>query len=460
MMRLVQINSMDDIRSNFKLFALLLIMLPFSGMLSAQHPSYVYAYVSQDNVGNVQISTVDPGDNTSSILTTFTTPNQRHIVHTAVNADGSWIALVPFVAPEEVGAIQLINPTTLETREIPANLSFLMGGKSFTLAGPQQRFVWSPDGDKLAFTSFHEGTRDVYVYSLAQDSLVKITDNSDSENRIVWSNDNTQLAILKTTCTTSDNCIASINIVDAANPALQATVIMLPSGGSSLFEYEICHMKWSPDDRYIAFAQICDASLYSNAKEVYLLDVQQQTIEEITSYILDTTIPEGVPFLTRFGGYALLWTDLQTLLIGSAIIASTETDFTTQTVSYSLSSGSLTTLSTTAMAQEWTANPMTNQLAYRANTGSYFYQQGSSVKIATYNNNMLEEVYSVQAGCDLSWSPDGLWLAATNRGLPLESCSDPIQGIQFVNGQNGALSQYNVASTIIDQPIGWVIGKG
>ncbi len=437
------------------LFSVLLFCLSQSVSLLAQPASYVYAYLSQDRVGNVQISTVDPGDNTSSILTSFTTPNQQQIIHTVANADGTWIALVPYVVYGETNpTIRLLNTVTLEIRDVMVNLA-LSSDQYIRLSDPQQFIGWSPDGTKLAFESFHDGSMDVYVYALADDTLTQITDNEGYETRISWSNDGTRLAILHDVCINVDACIADLNIINVSNSTVEVTVPISWEGGS-LYEQEICHVKWSPDDSYVAFMQICDGSLYATVKEVYLLDVQQQTLHEVTNYTRETDLPDDSFYMIRAAAYDLIWDDPQTLLIGSSIKTGTATNFTTQTVSYSLTNQTLTPLNTTAMAQEWAVNPVTNQLAYRASTGAYFDQQNSAVKIATYNNNILNEFYTVATGCDLRWSPDGLWLAATNRGLPLESCSDPIQGIQFVSGQNGAVTQHNVASTIFDKPIGWV----
>ncbi len=54
--------------------------------------------------------------------------------------------------------------------------------------------AWSPDGDKVAFTSFMDGQPDIYVVSSSGEDLIRLTENSDFEIGVQWSPDGQQLA--------------------------------------------------------------------------------------------------------------------------------------------------------------------------------------------------------------------------------------------------------------------------
>jgi hypothetical protein len=115
----------------------------------------------------------------------------------AVSPQGGYVAFVIWeedfsnktlqIMSLPAGEIAATIPLTTEETEPGMNVQ---PGNDFLLWEAIGEFAWSPDGDKLAFTGFLEGmTLDVYVYSIANDKVIRLTDGSTEAFKLHWSPD-------------------------------------------------------------------------------------------------------------------------------------------------------------------------------------------------------------------------------------------------------------------------------
>lgn len=115
----------------------------------------------------------------------------------AVSPQGGYVAFVTWEKDYSNKTLQILRLPTgeiiasilLTTEETEPGLS-LQPGNDFSLWEAIGEFAWSPDGDMLAFTGLLEGmTSDVYVYSIANDKVTRLTDGPTEAFKLHWSPD-------------------------------------------------------------------------------------------------------------------------------------------------------------------------------------------------------------------------------------------------------------------------------
>lgn len=57
--------------------------------------------------------------------------------------------------------------------------------------------AWSPDGNRIAFTSLRSGQPDIYVYNFKDSTLLRLTDKRNVEKQPAWSPSGTQIAFVR-----------------------------------------------------------------------------------------------------------------------------------------------------------------------------------------------------------------------------------------------------------------------
>ncbi len=58
--------------------------------------------------------------------------------------------------------------------------------------------AWSPDGDRIAFSSDRDGDNEIYVMNAAGSGVVRLTDDTDDDSCPVWSPDGSRIAFIST----------------------------------------------------------------------------------------------------------------------------------------------------------------------------------------------------------------------------------------------------------------------
>ncbi|MEM6801450.1 MAG: S9 family peptidase [Bacteroidota bacterium] len=113
------------------------------------------------------------------------------------------------------------------------------------------QFVISPDGKQIAFTSRFENRRnqgnlsEIYLYTLADSSTKKLTDNNAPEGSLAWSPDGKQISFMTGDTEEWELKNAKIWLLDLATEKVQNL--------SGKFEGNIRNYYWSPDSKNIYF---------------------------------------------------------------------------------------------------------------------------------------------------------------------------------------------------------------
>jgi hypothetical protein len=327
----------------------------------------------------------------------------------------------------------------------------------------------------LAFNAARQDAEDhievkTYVYSLTTDTLVYIP-TVGRPYQIAWSQDSTNLAVLSWLPCDDVGYVCHQNILETFS---------IPDGVRQSMTSEIddvfqpCHLQWAPDGQHMAFEMDC-ADMYQYLHDLFIWDVAQPTISRLTGY----TVQPGEQLQSFDVTYDTIWYDPQTLLVGigaSPFLRHDPEETTIRTSAYTIA-GEETEVATN-VAADWALNPVTDEIAFRAEIVEAMYDEGTdevkywrgfivqdaSVQIATFDGQNFSIVANAPAGCNLDWSPDGVYLAYERRGAPGPDrwwCREPLEGLAFVNAQTGQLAEYSLLPFRTDEvsvrSIGWIL---
>jgi hypothetical protein len=220
---------------------------------------------------------------------------------------------------------------------------------------------------------------------------------------------------------------------------------------------DACHFSWSPDQTRIVFDNKChflSSSLVSYG-EVIQWNLATNEVSPVTAY----TIPpweqtEGVP--DGAGDYSTLWLDVETLLLSvihydlmgseDGLIPNPSTQVV-GTAMYGFPSLEWEWLSEEYVS-EWAYNPTTEQVAYEVrrldiSDPEYYRWVQNRVEIASFNQGELIPQYVAPTGCNLQWSPDGMWLVYHTPGRDEIGRNDchRWRSLMFVNSSTGEVSE-------------------
>jgi len=445
-------------------FMLVCSMLVRTSTMTAQTSanSYRYAYTLRQ-LGSININLIDP-ENLGNPPTSLSIPIPSNYLIAKAYASPSteWIALLFSIQGFPNTNIKLINTHSSAIRSLPEFFSLSDTSGS---GEPEQILAWSPDSQYIAFRGKLDDTQgqsDIYLYSLASDSVVNLTHDAATQYQISWSRDSHSLAVFSEQC--SATCQPNIDIFNIPSTNRQSSVnltslISLVSTMTVPSRTTLCHFDWSPDGQYISFIMGCGIDdLYFS--EIYLLTVGSGSLTALTSF---TTSPAQLaqgPSSEFSTMYAPFWINATTLLLGAYIqehVLDQVQRTVQQTSSYTPPNNTPTILNN-AINEEWSANPVTGELALRSfSLDAAETVQNASVQLATLNGSILTVSRSMQAGCSLSWTPDGNILSyyvPSNSYIRCKSANFA-SSLMFFNKTTGQVTSY---STLGQNPlgIGWV----
>ncbi len=446
----------------FTLSTLILGTLLF-GKMSAQSETLVYAFAYQpEYYGAVTINLLDVApDQITSTAFQVEPPlgDEIYLRDAALSPAGAWIALL-FKDRHRMGYLRLVNIQTREIRDVSGVVYFYEYYDLYL--GEQEHLRWSPDGEYLAFNaSADEVGIDTYIYNVRDDLLINLTVDDKEQHQFAWSANSSQLVVQTEGDCQYVGCEQLLQIFEV-NGQLTGTILVDPIPlTSNISAAALCALEWSPDDQHIAFSAGCAAGV-NLSSEVYIADVQDQTVERITNIISD-----NLDDLTIYvqAGYELEWVNSHQLLIGAGWTIGT---FNTSTFIYDLEDQRLTEISANVLQNTrlFAGELAFTQLAPSVTPDDLSRSVSTDIAILS-DTSTLNVVYSHLPGCDLDWSPDGELLAYSVLPTTRRACGNYgfAEVLAFVQRTSGEIQIYpipdDVDSSVLGGqtifPLGWVV---
>jgi Tol biopolymer transport system component len=137
---------------------------------------------------------------------------------------------------------------------------------------------WSPDGQKIAFSSDRDGDSEIYVMNKDGSNLVQLTNNSGYDGHPRWSPDGSMIAF-ETDRDGGDWDIFVMN-VDGSHP--RPVTVNTDSNDWMPF--------WSPDGKWLVFVSGMDGD-----NELYIIDINGQNQQKLTSNDYADESPVWIP---------------------------------------------------------------------------------------------------------------------------------------------------------------------
>ncbi len=425
--------------------------------IAGQDNHYYYAYAFQILGGNIAVFAVDPLNPSESIhLFNTLAPSDAILYGALASPDGQWIALVLF-SPYGQSVIRLVNVNNAEIIDIPLEVGFgiFIEYEEPDLLGQPQGIAWSPNSLYLGFIGDDGETTNLYAYDMVHRALIQITSDS-RKYTLVWSPDSQHLATSSTDCSTG-LCNIQIETYNFDSKQREAIVSVGLEGSGG--EAGLCQIRWSPDSHYVSFAKSCDILDNARPKELYLLDSVENRLNQLTDYTTIAIQPPGAPidfYPIRWAAYDSVWVDDHTMLVGSVHAEDTLDNAISQIIAYDVQTQTQSILRDDIMATNWAINPVSRATAFHSVTGYRRPQNHLDVQVATYANGVLSTTITAPVGCNLAWSPDGEYLAYTDRGQPLVHCYSSVDGIVFIAGSTGQVINQPLSASGSIWPVGWV----
>lgn len=459
----------------YKLVAvfIMFVFLSIVGFLLAPvaiaQSAFAYAYLIVAEDGSTQLQIVSQTDVRSLPVVIL---NGRQAPFEAfASPSGQWVALPLLATNQRDFLIQILNPNSGEYRDV---VQGLLAGRPVGFVGLDQNLVWSPDGRYLALNVASTGDQsrgdlDVLVYSLEDGRLTDLTSDQSDQFRVAWSPDTMKIATSTEDCSQPNQpCRLQLEVFNVSRQVREtSTDVSFLSRGSAVPGTSVCNLNWSPDGRYVSFISGCNSTVPQYPIEAYVWDTIENNVAQVTSFTVEAANrPQGA--IIR-GSYDAIWTNAQTLVVGAAVQINTDA-VSTQTVAYTVPEISSTILSSMA-TRGWSLNPVSGQLAFQvieeAPNITDVFQSSEPVRITPPDMSLSESlaatdaasIFTAQAGCDLSWSPDGSTLAFTIRAD--DNCRLSVERIVFLDAQPGATREHVIPTNIAIArivPIGWVAG--
>jgi hypothetical protein len=239
----------------------LLVINAFAGQTSFTHPTsaqvnqYFYAYVYQVPLGGpIVIKAVNPDIPTDSILLYSTTlPGNAPLYGALASPDGQWIVLIPDAVGDSLRLIEVATGQMRDVRYMGLAFDFPDGA----LLGQLQNIAWAPNSQSLAFAALITNHMiDVFVYSLADDTLTNLSNDPALQFAVAWSSDSNYLASGGLACDGAD-CDVQIDVFDWTTRSRVTSQSPVWADQTSINTIA-CQLHWSPDAHYLSFVASCD----------------------------------------------------------------------------------------------------------------------------------------------------------------------------------------------------------
>lgn len=137
--------------------------------------------------------------------------------------------------------------------------------------------MWSPDGQKIAFSSDRDGDSEIYIINKDGTNLIQLTQNKAYDGRPSWSPDGTKIVFE----TDRDGGDWDIDIMDAdgSNPkpvTINATTDFSPA--------------WSPDGNWLVYVSNNEGN-----NELYIIQINGENQKRLTNNTYNDITPIWIP---------------------------------------------------------------------------------------------------------------------------------------------------------------------
>lgn len=141
--------------------------------------------------------------------------------------------------------------------------------------------AWSPDGNKIVFSSNKDGDLEIYIFELGTNQApIQVTNNTIDDYRASWSPDGTK--IVYTSRISVDN--PEIFVIDLSNATLPTAGINVTNNSKNDTD-----ATWSPDSKRIAFI-----SNRLGSEEIFIMDADGNNIEKLTNTLEAESKPRWI----------------------------------------------------------------------------------------------------------------------------------------------------------------------
>jgi Tol biopolymer transport system component len=137
---------------------------------------------------------------------------------------------------------------------------------------------WSPDGQKIIFSSDRDGDGEIFVVNADGSNLVKLTDNSNYDGRPRWSPDGTLISF-ETDREGTDWDIYIMN-ADGSHPR----PVMSSTDSNEWLQ------SWSPDGDWLVYVSDVDGS-----NELYIIEINGRNQQKLTANSFADQLPVWIP---------------------------------------------------------------------------------------------------------------------------------------------------------------------
>jgi WD40-like Beta Propeller Repeat len=288
--------------------------------------------------------------------------------------------------------------------------------------------------------------------------LTNLTNDDVDQSDVAWWPDSSRIATFTRPCTVNISCVEQLEVYELSSRSRTAAIdlSLLPILGHSA-----CNPKISSDGQYIAFISNCGTGIgmaMDFPNEIYLANWRTGELTQVTAFAPETF--QGIFIAT----YNHVWFDSDTLLIGASYHIGEQPEQHPLQI-YDVDA-KVQKIISTDVGTEFAVNPLTRQIAFRNAT------DGSQIELISpdrLDNSATDfsidavatPIASVEPGCELEWSPDGILIAYTTDANG--DCQGILESITLINSQTQQVFQHTVSLDDTDSngdviPLGWIAG--
>ena len=150
-----------------------------------------------------------------------------------------------------------------------------------TDSGRNENPKFSPDGSRIAFSSYRDGSRQIYIMNINGSNQKRITFTNDGIGRYEWSPDGSQIAFIRRS---GNN--AKIYIMDSDG----SNIRQITDEKDSILDFD-----WSPDGSRLVYVGTINENGFPPIEDIYTIETDGSNEMRLTSGFNHTKNPDFSP---------------------------------------------------------------------------------------------------------------------------------------------------------------------